>query len=130
MRLIPRGVPTASILRSHGLVDTNREISIFSSWTLRRVISCSLPMAQDEMKIRAGRPMASTWCSHRRVTGTPRFTPCSPMAPEYNSSRHKESTRSRFGVKQLNNSARGAGLNLRHRTCCKTEEEIVQDERQ
>src|ERR1700688_4433052 len=113
MRLIPRGVPTASILRFRGLVDSNQETLTFSSWTLRLETSCNLPMARDEMKIRAGRPMASIWCSHRRAIVTPRFTPCSRMAPEYNSSRHKEITRSQFGVKRHSSNARRADPNAR-----------------
>src|SRR5580704_3631127 len=128
MLSIPPGVPMASILRFRGLVDSNQETSTFSSWTLRRENLCNLLMARDETKIRAGRPMASIWYSHRRAIVTPRFTACSPMAPEYNSSRHKEITRSRFGVERLSNSAARVETSPRHKTCWKTEEEIVQDE--
>src|ERR1700730_4732654 len=94
----------ASILLLRGLVDLNQATSTFLQWTWRTARLCNLLTARDETKIRLGRRMGYIWYSQPSVGEPVSFTRCWPMVKRCNSLQPKETTKSLFGLKQVNRS--------------------------
>src|SRR5579863_261412 len=112
----------ASILLLRGLVDLNQATSTSLPWTWRLARWCNLLMARDETKIRVGRPMGSIWFFQPSVGEPVSFTPCWPMVQRGSNLQPKETTKSLFGLKQVNRSCALVRVI--------TEEETAQDERE